>query len=56
MACGHLSCPLEQLAIPPVHLLPFAQHLVPSGVESGSQGTHFPFEFLRACGKWGRGS
>lgn len=27
MAYGHLSCPLEQLAITPVHLLPIAQHI-----------------------------
>lgn len=59
MACGHLSCPLEQLAIIPVHLLLIAEHLcmsqVPSAMEPGSQETSFPLGCLRACGKWGRG-
>lgn len=59
MACGHLSCPLEQLAVTPVHLLPIAQHLctsqVPSIMEPGSQGTSFPLEFLKGMWEMGQG-
>lgn len=52
---------LSVAASTPVPLLPIAQHLpvhprAPSGMEPGSQGSSFALEFLRACGKWGRGS